>query len=205
MKRSLSKFSSGVAKRKKNPEGGEGGKSGLWDDVVSVSTELVLPGVAAYAGTRIAGRIGYAIGRRRSAAMARHLVPLSSLAAAIAAIILAGKWEKLSAYKTGIMVGSGIAAVQSVLQAYVPQWAWVLADPNEDATRLALNQPVMSEADSMLEEGYIEQLPGMDLGPGPGFSEKTPSATTSGGGGIDIDDFSDIPGMDGTFKSGIFS
>ena len=210
-RRSLSKFTSGVSKRRKNPNGnGEGGsssggsKSGIWDETVAIATDLVLPGVAAYAGTRIAGRIGHAIGRRKSATAAKHMVPLSSLAMAISAIILAGKWDKLERYRTGIMVGSGIAAIQAILQAYVPMWAWVLSDPNEDAVRAMLAQPVLPE--HLLEPGYIEQLPGSDLGPGAGYQQQVPQqGQEPQQGGIDVDDFSDIPGMDGSLKTGIFS
>jgi hypothetical protein len=194
-RRSLSKF---TARARKNSE------AGLLSDLTDTSTNLILPGIVAYTGTRVAGRVGYALGKRRSQRAARHLAPWTSVAVAMAAVIAAGKWDKLKNYEVGILVGASIGAIQSLLSAYIPSLAWIVGDYElHDQMLIASSEGQQQQTQ---QRRFVEQLPGQNLGAGAGHQEVF-KKTSPGPQDVDVslDDFGDIPGMDGSLKTGIFA
>lgn len=110
----------GSAKARANPAGGAS----------AVFLESILPGFGAYAATRVAARMVYAVVQKRWPKLGKHAHALAGVASATAAWFLAPRVERLARYQDGILMGSSVAALQGVAQAYLPQkYRWLLADP----------------------------------------------------------------------------
>lgn len=89
---------------------------------------FVGPGFAAYAGTRLLSRIIYRVLAKKWPKGSRHVAALSTVAAAAAAWLGAHRIKKLEPYHTPIVVGSGIAALQTAFQTWVPKYGWIVSD-----------------------------------------------------------------------------
>ncbi|MDX1421501.1 MAG: hypothetical protein R3322_00085 [Kiloniellales bacterium] len=141
---------------------------------------VVVPALGAYAGTRLVGRIARGIAKKRSPKMAKHAGALAP------ALFTAGLWatvhrfDRLLPYHDGILAGSFVASVQSLLQNYAPMWGWVLDDfHDESATAMVNERPPP-------DKNAVAELP-------------EESATSQGAVIIDdysgeiLDDLSDLP------------
>lgn len=94
-------------------------------------THVVLPGFGAYAASRILQRVAFTVVGRRFPRLAKHTHAITGVAAFGAAWMLAHRWAKLAKYHDGILVGTGVAALHGVAQAYLPsKYNWLLADCN---------------------------------------------------------------------------
>jgi hypothetical protein len=92
-------------------------------------THVLLPGFAAYAGTRVLQRIVYSIVQKRFPRFGKHAHAATGLAAFGAAWFGAHRIGKLASYHDGVLVGTGVAALHGVAQAYLPaKYNWLLAD-----------------------------------------------------------------------------
>ena len=154
-----------ATKKKAAPRSNPRENPPIWTD----AWEIVVPGVAAYTGTRLAGRIAYSLARKKSPNLAKHVGPLVSLAVAAAGWFLVHKIDSLKKYHTPVVVGASIAAVQGILQTYIPQYGWILNDyhmndalpanaapaalPENQAPPLPEPTSDDSSLDSFLEEG----------------------------------------------------
>jgi len=118
--------------------------------VLSDLTNVILPGFGAYAASRVFQRIAFTMVGRRWPKLAKHTHAASGLAAFGAAWLLAHRWARLAKYHDGILVGTGVAALQGVAQAYLPaKYNWLLADCKQsDVTPTKVK--VASKAASML-------------------------------------------------------
>lgn len=162
------------SKKKKNPAPKKNatlvGNPAFWQD----SYELILPGVVAYGGTRIAGRIAYRLARKKSPKLAKHVGPWTSVAVAGLAWYAVHKWETFAKYYTPVVVGATIAAIQGLVQTYLPQWGWVLNDyhmddvlpsaprapeqvPGEQREEQELQEPAGGTADEMELDGLLDE------------------------------------------------
>jgi hypothetical protein len=104
------------------------GNPPFWQDAVDV----IAPGAIAYAGTRLVGRIAFKLAKKKSLTTAKHVGPWSSVAAAAAAWYAVHKIPSLEKYHTPVVVGATIAALQGLLQTYLPQYGWILNDYHLD-------------------------------------------------------------------------
>lgn len=143
-----------------NPSGGGGGGPRANPPMVSDFTHVILPGFGAYAVTRFLQRIAFTVASKRWPKLAKHIHALSGVAA------FGGSWFALhrikgaAPYHDGILVGSGIAALQGVAQAYLPKYAWMTSDvtgstaPSASvAAKNAAELPSAAEGD---EYSYLE-------------------------------------------------
>jgi hypothetical protein len=94
--------------------------------------ETILPGLGSYAITRIAARVAYNMSKKKNAKIARHAAPVAAVATAAAAWYGANKIAAKD-YHDGIILGSSIAAAQTVIQHYIPQYGWILDDVHMEA------------------------------------------------------------------------
>jgi len=108
--------------------------------------EFVLPGFAGYAGTRMTSRIVHGMVIRRFPKLAKHASVLSTLAAAGAAWLLVHRIDKIKQYHTPVVVGAGIATIQTIAQAYLPKYGWMVSDHNLNAQTPAQAELSPSEA-----------------------------------------------------------
>ena len=97
--------------------------------MLSDLTQVILPGFGAYAASRVLQRMAFTIVGRRWPKLAKHTHAATGLLSFGAAWLLAHRWERLAKYHDGILVGTGVAALHGVAQAYLPQkYNWLLAD-----------------------------------------------------------------------------
>src|SRR5690606_29093616 len=81
-----------------------------------------------YAGTRLLQRIAYAQLSKRFPKAARHLAAGSGLAVFAAVWFLLHRIKRLEKYHTPAAVGSAIAALQTIVQTYLPKFGWMVSD-----------------------------------------------------------------------------
>lgn len=97
------------------------------DSVALMLTDLAgqaIPVVVTFAGTHV---LTHVVGDRLlgGKSYAHHMKVLTALAAVVG-VYFAGRTRPLEKYATGALVGTSLAAIATVLQAYVPQFAWLL-------------------------------------------------------------------------------
>lgn len=119
-------------KRKKNPSGEGGHRSN--PPLMSEIGEFVIPGFAGFAVTRFGTRIAATQVSQRwgNTTWGKHAGAVASVSAFLAAWFLAHRWKWLAKYQTPLVVGSAIAALQSIIQLYIPQLGWTIADATPD-------------------------------------------------------------------------
>lgn len=104
-------------------------------------------GVAGYASVRLLSRIAYVQSIKRWPGAAKHAhVAASALGAA--SVYLGSKyWGKIEDYHEAATIGAGIALFQTALQAYLPQFGWIVADVNPEQYAAAKERAVLPNAD----------------------------------------------------------
>ncbi len=95
---------------------------------------LIVPAAAGFAATRVASRIASSIASKRRPSWTKHVNVLTGIASFFGLWFLGHRWRKIAPYHTPIVVGSGIAAMQSAIQTYVPKYGWLLGHPSEEMT-----------------------------------------------------------------------
>lgn len=177
------------SRKRRNPDSGPSFTDSLIDQFKPIGV-----GIGSYAVSRLAGRIAFRLGRKKSESLGKHLGPWTSVGVALASAYAADKVEALQPFKTEIIVGATIAAVQGVLGTYVPQYAWILNDYHLDELIVPVETP----------QGQPQRRVTTKSSSSASSKQQAPAAADAG---IDVDDFSDIPGFDSgsSFKTGIFS
>lgn len=161
--------------------------------------EEVAPAFAGYAAGRFAGRIAMKVG---SAKLGKHAAPLASTVLAVVAYFLAHRVKKIAKYSSPLVVGSAIAALQTVMQAYLPKYSWLVSDPSlsqyaptpkpvasgmadYETTRQRYLRPVGDEFDKLEQEAMGEAYP---AAPPAAHAAPQPQAhTASAAKPVDID------------------
>lgn len=184
----------------KNPSGSSS-KDGFFSSVWAEFMTMALPGIAAYAGGKGAGWIAYRLARKRSQKLARHAGPLASVLFAVGASYATKKSERLEKYDLPIIIGSWVAAAESVLITYLPQYAWIMGDYQ---ILDALPAAKANGAQVLNENEAVAALKGYGAAYAEAFGPEPSSSQIPSSG--DDDDFADIPGLgDAGLNVGIFS
>lgn len=105
-------------------------------DLVALA-EQVVPGVAGFAAGRLATRAAQAAVAKRWPKYANHAGAAASIGTVLLAYVGAHRVKALEAYAPSIVVGSAIAAAQSIIQIYLPKLGWIVSDASPDITALA--------------------------------------------------------------------
>lgn len=201
-------------KRRRNPDDG-GGSRASGPPLISEIGEFVLPGFAGFAVTRFGTRVASTQIAQRfpNTTWSKHAGALTSVGAFLAAWLLAHKWKWLAKYQTPIVVGSAIAAIQSLIQIYVPQIGWVVADATPDlAAGTSTDPQLQGGTQSSLPAGMvpIDDDPNLyvynnayDAGnyAQPASGNRNPSATQQAAD----DEFADLEIEDANQSAGIFA
>jgi hypothetical protein len=112
---------------KKNP--GEPKRNGpIGADIV----EYIVPGFAAFAATRFLTRVAAVQIAKRWPRYAKHAGALGSVGSFAAAWFGAHRVKSLEKYHHPIVVGAGLAAIQSLIQLYVPMLGWMISDASPE-------------------------------------------------------------------------
>jgi hypothetical protein len=99
--------------------------------------EFIVPGFAGYAGTRLASRIVHGVVIKKYPKLAKHASVLSTFGAAAGAWLAVHRIDRIKQYHTPVVVGAGIAAIQTAIQAYLPKYGWMVSDHNLKAQSAA--------------------------------------------------------------------
>lgn len=90
--------------------------------------EFVGPGFGSFAATRFLTRVATSQIAQRKPSWGRHAGALASAGSFFAAWFLGHRVRWLERWHTPIVVGSAIAALQSLIQLYLPTLGWVVSD-----------------------------------------------------------------------------
>jgi hypothetical protein len=112
----LAKFRRRHGEPKRNPP--------LSTDVVA----QILPGFVAFAATRFVTRTAALQIAKRWPKYAKHAGAMASIGTFATAWLGAHRVKTLEKYHDMIVIGSGIAAIQSLVQLYLPAFGWVVSD-----------------------------------------------------------------------------
>jgi hypothetical protein len=142
--------------------------------------EFVVPGFAGYAGTRMVSRIVHGVVIKKWPKLAKHASVLSTLATAGGAMVAVHRIDRIKQYHTPVVVGASIAAIQTVVQAYLPKYGWMVSDHNlaaqtpeqaarPPATQIARGAPTNSGAlpppiRSLTASQIKDELEELDMG-----------------------------------------
>lgn len=103
--------------------------------IVADFTHVLLPGFAAYAATRFLQRVIYTIVQKRWPKYGKHAHAAAGLVAAGGVWWQGHRIKALAPYHDSIVSGAAIAAVQGVIQTYVPRLGWVVSDCKPEDVR----------------------------------------------------------------------
>lgn len=99
--------------------------------------EFIGPGFAAFAATRFGTRIAAQTIAKKKPTWGKHAGAIASVGSFVAAWLLAHRLKWLEKYHTPIAVGAGIAALQSLIQLYVPKLGWMVADASPELAQVS--------------------------------------------------------------------
>ena len=105
--------------------------------------EWVGPGFAGFALTRFVTRVASTQIEQRKPSWGKHVGAGVSISAFLAAWFLAHRWKWLAKYHTPITVGAAIAAIQSIIQLYIPKLGWMISDASPELA--AANDAAVSQ------------------------------------------------------------
>jgi hypothetical protein len=150
--------------------------------IASDIVHVILPGFAAYAATRVLSRIVYAIVQKRWPTLGKHASVLASLASFGSMWFFAHKIKTLARYHDPILMGSGIAAGQSIVATYLPvKYSWLLTDARPEDVAPA--QPkVVAQPVSVAElspSGVVDEYTAMEIAAEQKLNRPRPRASGS--------------------------
>lgn len=99
--------------------------------------EFILPGFAGFAATRFLTRIAATQVAKYRPNLGKHAGVLTSVGSFLAAWFLAHRVKFLEKYQQPLVVGAGLAAIQSVLQLYFPTLGWIVSDATPELAESA--------------------------------------------------------------------
>lgn len=118
--------------RKRRHRSSEGSKPRHNPPLLTDIGEFVIPGFVGFAATRFGTRIAATQIEQRKPSWGKHAGAIASVGSFFAAWLLAHRWKWLEKYHTPLVVGSAIAALQSLIQLYIPQIGWIVSDASPE-------------------------------------------------------------------------
>ena len=168
---------------------------------------FVGPGFVGFAATRFLTRIASQTIAKKKPSLGKHAGALASVGSFLAAWLLAHKWRAISRYQMPLIVGSGLAAAQSLLQLYVPKLGWMVADCSPE---LAAAKQSSQLGPNAADLEPVDEDPSLYVY-NDSFDAGRMSSTSSGGNAASSNEDSDLTDLDlgeevgNTQNLGIFS
>lgn len=119
-------------KRRDRARSGSGSEPRRNPPLMSDLVEWVGPGFASFAATRFATRVAATQIAKRKPSWGKHAGAGVSIGAFLAAWFLGHRLKWLGKYHTPITVGAAIAALQSLIQLYIPKLGWMVSDASPE-------------------------------------------------------------------------
>jgi hypothetical protein len=94
--------------------------------------EYAGPGFGGFAVSRFATRAAATQIAKRAPSWGKHAGAAAAVGTFLAAWFLANRWKWLEKWHTPIVVGSGIAMAQSLIQLYLPALGWMVSDASPE-------------------------------------------------------------------------
>src|SRR5688572_30273207 len=113
-------------KYRRNPP--EGGAPRRNPPLATDLLEWIGPGFAAFAASRLLTRLAATELAKRKPSLGKHAGAAAAVGSFLAAWFLANRWKAIAKYQMPLIVGSGLAALQSVVQLYLPKLGVLVAD-----------------------------------------------------------------------------
>jgi len=124
--------------------------------LLSDLVEFVVPGFGGFAATRFVTRVAMTQVAQRAPSWGKHAGAVASVGSFLAAWFLAHKWRLLEKWHTPIVVGSAIAAGQSLLQIYAPNLlGWIVSDATPELAAGAA-QSALTAPDQQLAQLHLQ-------------------------------------------------
>lgn len=120
-------------KAKRNPGSAPKANPPLFTDLV----EFVGPGFGGFAVGRFVTRVASTQIAQRAPSWGKHAGAAGAVGTFLAAWFLGHKVKWLEKYHTPITVGAAIAAIQSLIQLYLPSLGWVVSDATPEIAAAA--------------------------------------------------------------------
>lgn len=140
-------------KKTRRESGGDGGFRRN-PPLVSDLAEFIAPGFAGFAATRLLTRIAAVQLAKKKPSWGKHAGAVTSIASFLLAWWGAGRFKYTAKHSTPIVVGSALAALQSLIQLYIPKLGWLIADASPDINDLRLSSPQTPQLPPDLE--YVD-------------------------------------------------
>ena len=105
----------------------------------------IIPGFAAFAATRFVTRTAAIHIAKRWPKYAKHAGALASIGTFAAAWLGAHRVKYLEKHHDMVVVGAGIAAIQSLVQLYLPALGWVVSDCSPQLGSPASTKPLLAQ------------------------------------------------------------
>lgn len=156
--------------------------------------EFIGPGFGGFAATRLLTRIAATQIAKRKPSMGKHAGAAASIGSFLAAWFLAHRVKALEKYHTPIVVGAGIAALQSLIQLYVPKLGWMVADASpqiaEEARAKQVRGPRPEDVEPLDDEdpNMYTYNDSYDAG----RSDRTQTRADQSASSSDVDDLDDL-------------
>jgi hypothetical protein len=142
-------------RRRRNPDSASAGPSRFSELAYTVGA-----GLGGYAATRLTARIAHSQALKRWPQYAKHVTAVGALAGASGAYFASKYWDQIAEHHDSITLGAGIGAAQTLVQAYLPQYAWVVSDIVPSAPKAkALTAEESASLDQLLGSGELELGP----------------------------------------------
>jgi len=190
---------------RRNPEGG----TALGSMAMGEVWEWIGPGFAAFAAARFVTYLATGQIEKWRPSWGRHAGAIAAAGTFVATWMLAHRVKFLSRWVEPIVIGTGLAGAQSLLQIYVPKLGWMVGDPTiaaTDATQQAVN------AASQLPPGFTavdEDLTAFEFNdahdPGIYGSNPQPAAATQQAAQASDDVMDDLDLDQSSMQGGIFA
>lgn len=144
--------------------------------------EFIGPGFGAFAATRMASRVVAIQVAKRWPRVAPHAGVVASGASFLAAWLLAHRVKVLERFHTPIVVGAGIATLQTAVQTWFPKLGWIVSDatPEVAAASTTAALPAATGDDDLMdvtnsEEGWHVMNDAHDAGRfAPSYEQQAP-------------------------------
>lgn len=152
--------------------------------------EWVGPGFGGFAASRFVTRVASTQIAKRAPSWGKHAGAVGAVATFLLAWQLANRVKFLEKYHTPLVVGSAIAAIQSLIQLYLPSLGWIVSDatpelaagqslavaPAQNPNLLATNSdPNEFTYDDTFDAGRYGHPTPVQAGTGPGGPAQAPS------------------------------
>lgn len=113
--------------------------------------EYMLPGAVAFVAARVATRVAAMQIARRYPTAAKHAGALAAVGTFAAAWYGAHRVKSLEKYHHPIVIGTGLAAAQSLLQLYLPGIGKLVGEPLPTALPAPASRPVAPQATQQID------------------------------------------------------